>query len=77
MMFSNMYADMKFDEIIKKYEDKLVSAILKDLDYDITKSGKEYVKNMFCFIKNSEMIHKCLSQIRQCRFIMGSFGMPY
>ena len=34
----------KATEIGKKYADSFAEAILKDLDYDVTDSGKEYVR---------------------------------
>jgi len=39
-------ADKKLKEITKKHIDKAAEAALKDLDYDVTDAGKDYVKRL-------------------------------
>ena len=36
----------KGQELIRKYADEFADALLKDLDYDVTKEGKDYVKRV-------------------------------
>lgn len=37
----------KINKIVNKYSDKIAEALLKDLDYDVTNKGKEYIKKFF------------------------------
>ena len=37
----------KINKIVNKYSDKIAEALLKDLDYDVTNKGKEYIKKYF------------------------------
>ena len=41
-----MAADNKAYDIDQKYQDKMASAVLADLGYRDTKSGRDYLKNL-------------------------------
>ena len=37
----------KMEELADKYSDKLAEALVRDLDYDVTNAGKDYIKKFF------------------------------